>query len=158
MECPTCGAALLPSDARCAVCAGKPVHEPAAPAASDASDEPPTRPFAEITPYSGPYPPAYVQVSSSETRPGPVNTIAKWTGLLWSAVVPLCIFLGLNDARTNHIGDTENANGSPVSLYIWIAVWAAVAVPAFAVFRTTRPKLSRNPMSRARRRPKPGSR
>lgn len=152
MECPICGAALLPSDVRCAVCAAAPIQAPPSPSSSDASDGPPRRPFAEITPYSGPYPPAYIQVSSSETRSGPINTIAKWIGFLWSAVIPLCIFLGLNDAKTNHIGDTDNTNGSTVSLYVWIAAWAVVAVPAFVVYRTTRPKLSRNPMSRARRR------
>ena len=140
MTCPKCGAVLPSADAECTHCAVE-ANRPSAPSL-DSSDPPPPapRPFAQITPYSGPYPPNYIQVSSSESRPGPTNVLTKWIGLLWSAAIPICIVLELSGATTDRIGDPIGASGERVSLPVWILLWAIVAVPCCLLFRHTRPK------------------
>ena len=141
MECPTCGAALLPSEQTCAQCAEKAAGALAPPiVSSEPPAAPPARPFAQITPYSGPYPPPYVQISSSESKPGPVNMLSKWIGLLWCAVIPVCIGLAFTASRTDHPGDTEIAGWVGLSLPTWIGLWAVIAVPAWLLYRFTRPK------------------
>ena len=140
MECPKCGAALPPgAECPCAD-AGPDSAADVAASPAEAAQEPPKRPFAEITPYSGPYPPPYVQVSSSASQPGPVNILSKWIGLLWSAVIPICIFVGANSAGTDRLSETEAGFGANVSPLVWFGLWAVVAVPAFLLYRATRPR------------------
>ncbi len=141
MDCPTCGAALLSSAHECAPCAAKAAKalEPPKPW-SEAPADSPRRPFAQITPYSGPYPPPYVQISSSERQPGPVNILSKWIGLVWSGVILICILLGYSSAKTDHLGDTGNVNWANISLPVWCVLWAVIVVPAFFIYRATRPQ------------------
>lgn len=95
--------------------------------------------YAQITPYSGPYPPEYVQISSSESQPGPVNILSKWIGILWCGIVPLCILLSINAAHNERLTDPDT---SPTGLHpaIWFGLWAVVAIPCLLLYRATRPK------------------
>jgi len=145
MKCPKCGAELLLSEQECTRCAEN-AAQPAAssvPASETLASSSP-RPFAKITPYSGPYPPAYVQVSSSESRPGPINMLAKLIGPLWSAVVLICILVNSNASGAEHWSSADNASGGGVSPYFWLGLWAVVVVPAFLIYRVTRPKSLRD--------------
>lgn len=143
MECPTCGAALLPSAQECVRCAEKIARAPTPSIDSSEAPAAAKRPFAQITPFSGPYPPPYVQISSSESQPGPINILAKWIGILWTAVVPTCIALTYSSSRTDPMGSTGNAGWVGLSIPGWIGLWAIIVVPAYLIYRSTRPKSSR---------------
>ncbi len=141
MECPKCGAALPVAEQDCAQCAAGVSRSDASPQpASEPPDPSVPRPFAHITPYSGPYPPAYVQVSSSESRPGPINILAKTVGPLWSVVVVLCFLVNANSSKLEHWNALDTLNGGGVTPFFWIGLWAVVAIPAFFIYRATRPK------------------
>ena len=139
MECPICGAALPPSVTECAHCAGETKRIPAPSPPDQNASTVERRPFAQITPYAGPYPPAYVQVSSSESRPGPMNMLAKWIGLLWTVIIPICIVLDSAGALSDHTGAPDPQHVANLSFLGWVGLWALVAAPAFLIHRATRP-------------------
>jgi hypothetical protein len=140
MECPKCGAMLPPSDSECVCCTTHTVGSPSL--SLDATVEPiaPPKPFAQITPYSGPYPPTYVQISSSESRPGPTNLLAKWIGMLWSVAIPICIALDTSSVTADRTGAPLGASGERVGIGVWIGLWVIVALPAYWIHRHTRPQ------------------
>jgi len=144
MRCSKCGAELLPSQQECAQCAESPAPtaEPNA-SARETPDRSSPKPFAQITPYSGPYPPDYVQDSAYEVRPRPIHVWTKWIGLTWSAGIPISMLVNANNVRADRVDTPDPITGGNLNLLAWIVIWAILAIPAFLTFLSTRRKPSR---------------
>jgi len=144
MQCSKCGAELLPSQQECARCAenAAPTAEPNA-SASDTPGRSSPKPIAQITPFSGPYPPDYVQASAYEIGPRPINIWAKWIGLAWCAGIPISMLVNANNVKADRVDFPDPITGGDLNLITWIGIWAIVAVPALLTFLITRRKPSR---------------